>query len=105
MRTTPPQTVDPRLDAERVTNHLGISVRSLHFAFEATGASLASRILSARLRCARELLIRFPKRSILDIALDCGFENLAILYRGFSRAYGYPPGEVRKNKRTRRATA
>ena len=91
--------VDPRLDAERVADHLGISLRSLHFAFEATGASVGSRILSARLRRARDLLVRFPKRSILDIALDCGFENLATFYRGFSRAYGHPPGEARKTGR------
>jgi len=91
--------IDPRLDAERVADHLGISLRSLHFAFEATGASVGSRILSARLRRARDLLVRFPKRSILDIALDCGFENLATFYRGFSRAYGHPPGEARKTRR------
>lgn len=90
---------DPRLDAGRVADHLGISLRSLHFAFESTGASVASRILSARLRRARDLLVRFRKRSILDIALDCGFENLATFYRGFSRAYGHPPGEVRKARR------
>lgn len=89
--------IDPRLDAEHVADHLGISLRSLHFAFESTGASVGSRIQSARLRRARALLVRFPKRSILDIALDCGFENLATFYRGFSRAYGHPPGEVRKN--------
>lgn len=91
--------IDPRLDAERVADHLGISLRSLHFAFESTGASVGSRILSARLRRARDLLVRFPKRSILDIALDCGFENLATFYRGFSRGYGHPPGEVRKTPR------
>jgi AraC-like DNA-binding protein len=89
--------IDPRLDAERVADHLGISLRSLHLAFESTGASVGSRILSARLRRARDLLLRFPKRSILDIALDCGFENLATFYRGFSRAYGHAPGEVRKS--------
>jgi AraC-like DNA-binding protein len=89
--------IDPRLDAERVADHLGISLRSLHFAFEATGASVGARILSARLRRARDLLVRFPKRSILDIALDCGFENLATFYRGLSRAYGHPPGDVRKS--------
>lgn len=92
--------IDPRLDAECVADHLGISLRSLHFAFEATGASVGSRILSARLRRARDLLIRFPKRSILDIALDCGFENLATFYRGFSRAYGHTPGAVRKTLTT-----
>lgn len=91
--------IHPRLDAQRVADHLGISLRSLHSAFEASGASVGSRIQSARLRRARDLLVRFPKRSILDIALDCGFENLATFYRGFSRAYGHPPGEVRKNRR------
>ena len=88
--------VDPRLDAGRVADHLRVSPRSLHSAFESTGASVGARILSARLRRARDLLVRFPKRSVLDIALDSGFENLATFYRGFSRAYGHPPGEVRK---------
>jgi transcriptional regulator GlxA family with amidase domain len=82
--------IDPRLDAQRVADHLGISLRSLHLAFESTGASVGSRILSARLGRARDLLVRFPKRSILDIALDCGFDNLATFYRGFSCAYGHP---------------
>jgi AraC-like DNA-binding protein len=91
--------IDPRLDAGRVADHLGISLRSLHSAFEATGASVGSRILSSRLRRAHNLLVRFPKRSILDVALDCGFENLATFYRGFSRAYGHPPGDVRRNLR------
>ena len=90
--------LDPRLDAERVADRLGISLRSLHFAFELTGVSVRSRIQSARLRRARELLVRFPKRSVLNIALDCGFENLATFYRGFSRAYGHSPGEVRKSR-------
>ncbi len=96
--------IDPRLDAERVADHLGISLRSLHLAFEATGASVGSRILSARLRRARDLLLRFPKRSILDVALDSGFENLATFYRGFSRAYGQPPGDVRKSCADNRLT-
>jgi AraC-like DNA-binding protein len=91
--------VDPRLDAECIANHLGISLRSLHFAFAATGESVGARVQSARLRRARDLLIRSPNRSVLDIALDCGFRNLATFYRGFSRAYGHPPGEVRKNRR------
>jgi transcriptional regulator GlxA family with amidase domain len=91
--------VDPRLNARRVADHLRISLRSLHLAFEMTGDSVGSRILSARLRRAHDLLVRFPKRSILDIALDCGFENLGTFYRSFSRAYGHPPGEARKNRR------
>ncbi len=94
--------IDPRLDPARVADHLGISLRSLHLAFESTGASVGSLILSARLRSARDLLVRFPKRSILDIALDCGFDNLATFYRGFSRAYGHPPGEARKTSADKR---
>ena len=91
--------VDPRLNARRVADHLSISLSSLHMAFEMTGDSVGSRIQSARLRRAHDLLVWFPKRSILDIALDCGFENLGTFYRGFSRAYGHPPGEARKNRR------
>ena len=86
---------NPRLDAQRVAVHLGISLRSLHLAFEPTGTGVSTTIMKTRLAYADQLLRSFPTRSVLDIALEVGFNNLATFYRGFTRQYGAPPGEYR----------
>jgi AraC-like DNA-binding protein len=89
------QCADPTLDAQKVADHLGISLRCLHLAFEPTGTGVSAMILRARLAQAMQQLCRFPKRSVLDVALDCGFNNLATFYRAFNRFYGAPPGAHR----------
>jgi AraC-like DNA-binding protein len=87
---------DPRLSPQLVASRLGLSLRSLNMAFEPTGQGVAASIMAARLDWARELLLRFPQRSVLDIALSCGFNNLSSFYRSFSQVYGAPPAEFRK---------
>lgn len=89
---------NPRLDAQKVADHLKLSLRSLHLAFEPTGQGVAARILAARLAHARGMLVDSPQSSTLDVALACGFNNLSTFYHGFSQAYGMPPGEFRKSR-------
>lgn len=89
---------DPRLDPRRVADHLRLSLRSLHLAFEETGHGIAARIQMARLTRAKDMLLHEPHRSTLDIALACGFNNLSTFYRAFSDAFGMPPGEFRKSR-------
>jgi AraC-like DNA-binding protein len=89
------QCADPGLDVQRVADHLGISPRSLHLAFEQTGTGVSGIIIKARLAQAMQLLRDFPERSVLDVALDSGFNNLATFYRAFGRQYGLPPGAHR----------
>ncbi len=89
---------DPRLDPRKVADHLRLSLRSLHLAFEETGDGIAARIQMARLMRARDMLLHEPQRSTLDIALSCGFNNLSTFYRAFADAYGMPPGEFRKSR-------
>lgn len=87
---------DPGLDAQKVADHLGISLRSLHLAFEPKGIGVSATIMKARLTQAMQSLRHFPDRSILDIALDNGFNNLATFYRAFHHHYGATPGAHRR---------
>ncbi|WP_313601246.1 helix-turn-helix transcriptional regulator [Rhizobium sp.] len=86
---------DPGLNARKVADHLAISLRSLHLAFEPTGISVSAVIMKARLTQAMQSLRHFPQRSVLDVALDSGFNNLATFYRAFGRQFGNPPGTHR----------
>ena len=38
--------------------------------------------------------------NVIDIALECGYENERSFYRAFLRVTGMTPGEYRKSKRT-----
>ncbi|MBB6160947.1 transcriptional regulator GlxA family with amidase domain [Rhizobium wenxiniae] len=51
--------------------------------------------MKARLTQAMQSLRHFPQRSVLDVALDSGFNNLATFYRAFGRQFGNPPGTHR----------
>jgi AraC-like DNA-binding protein len=86
---------DPRLNPQMVADQLGVSLRSLNMAFEGSGHGVAASIMAARLDWARDMLLRFPRRSVLEIALSCGFNNLSSFYRSFAQAYSAPPGEFR----------
>jgi AraC-like DNA-binding protein len=86
---------DPRLNPQMIADRLGLSLRSLNTAFATSGRGVAASIVAARLDWAKELLLRFPQRSVLQIALSCGFNNLSSFYRSFSQAYGAPPAEFR----------
>lgn len=88
---------DPRLNVDKVARHLGISVRRLHSLYEPTGESVAKSILNARTDRARELLMRHPDKTVLEIAFACGFSNLSTFYRCFVSAAGMAPGEFRKS--------
>lgn len=86
---------DPRLNPQMIADRLGLSLRSLNMAFEPTGQGVAASIMAARLEWAKDLLLSFPQRSVLEIALSCGFNNLSTFYRSFAQTYGAPPGEFR----------
>lgn len=48
--------------------------------------------------------IRFTEKSILDIALDCGYENHESFSRAFRKQYGMSPTEYRKKYEKTEAT-
>jgi AraC-like DNA-binding protein len=84
------------LSPAMVAQALGISVRSLHLAFEPTGTSFAQHVMRRRLQECRAALERpAATRSIIDVAFAWGFANLTTFYRAFRREFGMAPGEVR----------
>lgn len=89
---------NPRLDPQMIADHLGLSLRSLNLAFEPTGQGVAALIQATRLARAKDMLLRLPDRSTLDIALACGFNTLATFYRRFVQEYGVAPGEFRRTR-------
>jgi len=90
---------DPHLSPAGVAAALGISLRSLHIAFEPTGSSVARYILQRRLQECRSMLLNDRKRSITDIAFAWGFNTLSGFYRAFQAAYGASPGDLRAASR------
>ena len=77
--------------------HLGISPSLLRAIFAERGTSPAQFIRQARLERAHRLLADAAERhrTVLEIALDCGFGSISSFYRLFHEAYGLSPGDLR----------
>ena len=78
-----------------VAGLLGISVRHLHILFEASDSSFARTRTAERIAESRRRLMQPPEQTIAEIALACGFSNLATFYRTFQAAHGMSPGDFR----------
>ena len=90
---------EPDLTPASTAAALGISLRSLHLAFEPTGTSFAEHVTRRRLQECRAVL-EGPAlmRSITDVAFAWGFANLTTFYRAFRREFGMAPGELRPSR-------
>ena len=87
---------EPDLTPAHIAAALGISVRTLHLAFEPTGTSFAEHVTRRRLQECRAALERpAGTRSITDVAFAWGFSNLTTFYRAFHREFGMAPGQLR----------
>jgi AraC-like DNA-binding protein len=87
---------EPDLTPAHIAAALGISVRTLHLAFEPTGTSFAEHVTRRRLQECRSALERpTATRSITDVAFAWGFSNLTTFYRAFHREFGMAPGQLR----------
>ncbi len=86
---------EPDLSPATIASALGVSVRSLHLAFEVEGTSVARTILRRRLEECRSTLVTDPHRPITDIAFAWGFNSLSGFYRAFQAAFGAAPGDLR----------
>ncbi len=88
---------DPELSPARAANALGMSVRKLHMLFGASGKTFNEWLIERRLEEARRLLSSpgTAQRSIADIALAVGFNDLSCFYRAFRTKLGTTPGELR----------
>lgn len=75
----------------------GISSRHLQRLLAGRGMSFSDLVGDSRLKKARRLLedARLAHRSIVSIALECGFPEASALNRSFRRAYGMTPSDAR----------
>lgn len=94
---------DPRLTPAETAARVGLSVRSLHHAFEGRPLTFAREVRQRRLALARAMLIEpgLDHLRIRDIAADCGFSDVHHFQRVYRAATGEPPGATRRNRPTR----
>ena len=64
----------------------------------ATGKSFNSYINEKRIKLAESELINTEK-SVIEISLDCGYNNVTYFYRLFDAFYGLPPAAYRNKHR------
>jgi AraC-like DNA-binding protein len=78
-----------------VASALGVSLRSLHVAFEPAGTTVTNYIRRRRLDECRAALLNDPSRPVTDIAFAWGFGSLSGFYRAFRAAFDATPGDLR----------
>ena len=82
---------------EEVANHVHVSCLYLQRGFQVlTGCTLGEYIRNRRLYLAA-LELKHTSRSVLDIALDWGYDTPAGFDKAFTRFHGATPKEVRGN--------
>ena len=88
---------DPDLTPAMVAARAGVSVRTLHRAFQASGETFWNWIRDRRLdRCYAELTTPIQsKRTITEVAFRWGFNELSTFDRNFRKRYGASPRNVR----------
>ena len=85
-------------DAARVT---GLSSRQFTRLFrQVTGKNWCKYVMDLRLRHATGLLVE-TDRSVLEVAFDCGFEDLSHFHRSFKSAHGCSPMTYREQRQVR----
>jgi AraC-like DNA-binding protein len=84
---------DPGLTPVKVAERAGVSVRTLHRAFQSSGETFWSWVRDRRLeRCHLELTTpSLSRRSITEIAFRWGFGDLSTFDRNFRKRYGMAP--------------
>ena len=89
--------VHAALSPAQVAQKAGVSVRTLHRIFQASGETFWSWIRDRRLeRCYAELTAPAnSKRTITEVAFRWGFNELSTFDRNFRKRYGASPRQVR----------
>ncbi len=90
---------DPNLSPARVAAKAGVSVRTLHRTFQASGETFWSWIRDRRLeRCHAELTDPIhSKQTITEVAFRWGFNELSTFDRNFRKRFGASPRQVRSS--------
>jgi AraC-like DNA-binding protein len=89
---------DPGLGVVSIATRHGISVRRMRTVFSALDTSPEEYIRRRRLARAARLLTGAAGRQSMvgDIAVRCGFNDVATFTRAFKRQYGLPPARWRE---------
>ncbi len=89
------QHIEASVSIEKLASMVGLSRRQLERVFlEKAGMSPAKAYTRVRLERARTLLTQ-TKTSMIEVALDSGFENASHFTRCFKRLYGQTPSQIR----------
>lgn len=88
---------DTELDATAIAAAVGLSVRYINNLFMEENTSLMRYLTQQRLERSRHYLASrlYQQLSITEIALRCGFNNMAHFSRIFHRLYGFSPRAYR----------
>jgi AraC family transcriptional regulator len=85
------------LDAEGLAAVAGLSAYHFSRQFSARfGDSPMAYVRQRRLVAAAERLAGQTPTSLIDLALDCGFDSQEGFTRAFKRTFGEPPGQYRR---------
>lgn len=90
---------DPALTPRAVAGHFRISVRHLHKLFARSGESFGQFLLRTRLERGLDAILRAPERTITEVAMDAGFNDMSHFARSFRRRYGRSPSMARREAR------
>lgn len=85
---------DPDLHIEDVVKAIGVSRRTLDRLFAAQGTSLGRWISQKRIELSRSMLANGGETRVTDIALSCGFSDVAHFSRVFKNQVGVSPSQL-----------
>lgn len=93
--------IEEELTVIKLAEVANFSPYHFHRIFSAmTGESLYQHIQRIRLEKSAYTLIANPKKSITEVAFECGFTNQASFARAFKKYFKVSAGEWRKNRGT-----
>lgn len=87
------------LGAKRMAGIFRVSREHLSREFRREyGVTFHSYVVAERIAAARDELIRYPGRTLLEVALNCGFQSHSHFSRTFRRHVGISPQDFRSQK-------
>ena len=96
--------IGEELSVIKLSEVVNFSPYHFHRIFAAlTGETLYQYIQRIRLEKSAYILLANPKKSITDIALECGFTNQASFARAFEKYFNISAGEWRKNPKLQKS--
>ena len=86
-----------QVDVESIASQMYVSRAQLNRKVQAiTGQSTSAYVTQLRMNYAKRLLAADPTITISEVALKCGYEDMAYFSRAFKQATGQTPTLYRK---------